>query len=298
MVLHQEIATICKLKRFFIFLPLLLLGLYSCRPVTEESIEEDRVLAKVYNKTLYLSEVKALVPPGLSDGDSLLRLNAIVEKWARDALLMHEAEKNISKDLNIDQLVRDYRASLIVHNFEKQLVEANVDSTVSRRELLDYYEKNKDQYILEKPVIRCFFIQFPKDLPEHNRIKNIWSKVPQDTTAFSALMRFSIESTQKVLLNDSSWYEIDQIVDIMPPNSYSVQMLSQGGNFQVTDESYHYWCKVFEYKEANEYPPLNFIEDQLKKVILHHEKIELLKETRDEIYEREIRRNNVHIYTN
>ena len=67
----------------------------------------DRPLAQVYNKTLYLSELEGVVPEGVSLEDSALIVSAYAQRWIREQLLMYEAERNIPKDLNIDELVRD-----------------------------------------------------------------------------------------------------------------------------------------------------------------------------------------------
>lgn len=57
--------------------------------------------------------------------------------------MQHEAEVNLPPDLNIDKLVRTYRASLITHNYEVALAEQLLDSTISQAELNDFYEKIK-----------------------------------------------------------------------------------------------------------------------------------------------------------
>ena len=58
-----------------------------------------------------------------------------------------------------------------------------------------------------------------------------------------------------------------------------------------------YYLRIFDKVNANEYPPLSYIEDQATKVILHKRKIKLLEEKKEEMYERELRRNNVKVFT-
>ncbi len=94
----------------FLF-PFILLLLWRCssQPAVKA---DDQLLAQVYNKNLYASELADVVPEGTNPTDSSLLVTAFVQRWIRDQLLMYEAERNIPKDLNIDELVRDYRASL------------------------------------------------------------------------------------------------------------------------------------------------------------------------------------------
>ena len=131
----------------------------ACSPASREKDPNDRLLAKVHNKSLYLSDMEGMIPEGLSSEDSSLIINAFVERWARDAVMMYQAERNVPKDLNIDKLVRDYRASLLTNNYEKILVEQLLDSLVTQQELADFYELNKSQYQLEFDIVRGHFVK-------------------------------------------------------------------------------------------------------------------------------------------
>ena len=54
---------------------------------------------------------------------------------------------------------------------------------------------------------------------------------------------------------------------------------------------------VFEKKSRNQLAPLGYIEDQIKKVILHKRKMVLLDQRKEELYDRETSKNNVKIFT-
>ena len=101
--------------------------LWQCSP-GEAPREDDRLLAEVYNKNLYLSELEGIVPEGVSSEDSVLMVSAFTQRWVREQLLMYEAERNIPKDLDIDELVRNYRASLVRFNFEEKIIAEKLDA--------------------------------------------------------------------------------------------------------------------------------------------------------------------------
>lgn len=116
-------------QRILILLGLLTMVVAACTPVETGKGQDDRLLATVFNRSLYLSDLDEMIPESASKQDSTLFINAFTERWVRENVLMHEAEVNIPQDLNIDRLVRDYRASLIKHNYEQILVELEMDST-------------------------------------------------------------------------------------------------------------------------------------------------------------------------
>ena len=62
----------------------------------------DKLLARVHNKTLYLSELDGLFPQFATAEDSLLVIRAFTSRWVRDAVLLHAAEQNVPRGLNID----------------------------------------------------------------------------------------------------------------------------------------------------------------------------------------------------
>jgi hypothetical protein len=117
---------------------LLLMGcFYSCSEVNSVENSKDRLLAQVGSKSLYISEMEGMFPEGISGEDSVLVIESYVGRWVREAAILNEAERNIPADLNINKMVRDYRASLVRSNYEKILVEQLLDSVVTEQELVN-----------------------------------------------------------------------------------------------------------------------------------------------------------------
>ena len=150
----------------------ILAGMLSCN----RSTVEDPMVAQVFDKRLYASEVRATIPAGINPEDSLLMYNAYIDRWIKESVMMHEAEKNIPTDLQISKLVEDYRSSLVMHQYEKTVVESLLDTAVAEEELLQYYEANKSQYVLESTIVRCHFIKVPTAAPEKavQKMEKIW----------------------------------------------------------------------------------------------------------------------------
>lgn len=273
---------------------LLLFLLSACMPA-DEGEGEDRLLAKVHNKSLYLSELDGMFPEGTTGRDSTLIINAYLERWIREALLLHEAERNIPKDLNIDKLVRDYRASLIRHNYEQILVEELLDSTITKQELTAFYEKNKEQYQLETPIMRCYFIKVPLPVPKADELRRLWNS--RDTADKRRLIDYCNSYAGAHLLEDSVWYKVEDIALEMPRGTLTADNVSAKKDFSQRDGNYQYYLKVFEVKNRKEIAPLAYIEGQARKVILRNRKVKLLEDIKEEMYELEARRNNIQIFT-
>jgi len=277
----------------YFFTGVLLLGLMSCQPPQEE--QEDRLLATVYNKSLYLSELDGMFPEGTTSQDSTLIIQAYTDRWVREAILLHEAERNIPTDLNIDKLVRDYRASLIRHNYEQILVQKLLDSTIAQQELLDFYEKNKEQYQLETPIARCYFVKLPLPVENENELRRWWQNPDQDNN-FEKLVEFASIHAQAHHLVDSTWQRVEDVAIELPSGTLTVDNVTSKRDFILRDDNFLYFFKLFEVKNKKEIAPLGYIQDQARKVILHRRKMKLLEEKNDDMLDLALERKNVEIF--
>ena len=108
---------------------ILFIASFGCKQ--EQHMPDDTLMAEVYDHQLYLSRAKNYRPDAESPDDSLSQLRNYVEMWVREALLLHEAEKYVPEDIDIRALVEDYRASLIISNYEKSIVESSLDTVIT-----------------------------------------------------------------------------------------------------------------------------------------------------------------------
>lgn len=250
----------------------------------------DRPLARAFNRTLYLSEMTGMFPPG---EDSSLIINAYVERWIRETLLLLEAERNIPSDLNIDKLVRDYRASLVRHSYEQFLVEQLLDSTVTKAELEAFYENNKAQYQLETPIMRCFFIKVPLPVYKDVELRSLWNSDKPDD--FQKLVRYCSEFAEAHLLEANSWHKMEDIAAELPPGTLTADNLGFRKEITLKDDQFEYYLRMLEWKNQQDIAPLSYIEDQARRFILRSRIDQLLENKKDEMYELELRRGNVEI---
>lgn len=265
---------------------------FSCSSGSEEQNKE--VLARVNNKNLYISDLDGMFPPNTSREDSAAIIDAFIQRWVRETVLLEEAERNIPSDLNIDKLVRDYRASLIKHNYEKRLVEEFLDSTIAEAELREFYERNKEQYQLETPIIRCFFIKVPLPVPKQNELRQLWnSKVPEE---LNELVTYCSQYAVAHLLEDSTWYDLEDIATELPTGTLTINNIGSKREFTQQDSEFQYFFRLLELKNRKDIAPLSYIEDQARKVILHKRKLEVLEDVRETMLDQEMRRNNVEVF--
>ena len=272
----------------------LTLSFLACQPLDSEE-SEDQLLARVQNKTLYLSELDGWFPEGSHANDSLLVINNYVNRWTREMVMLNEAERNIPKNLEIDKLVRDYRASLIVHNYEKTLIAALLDSTITEVEMDTFYQTNQQQYLLEVPIVRLNLVKVTEDFADMDLVEDLWSDLDDENRA--SLIDFCNDNAILYHLSSNNWLSLEDIAVHLPNGTLTAQNVNRVNNLNQAQDGYRYFLKVLEVRDRGKVAPLAYVEEQARKVILHKRKLLILDEKKDEMYQLSVRKNQVEIFT-
>ena len=107
-------------------------------------------LAKVGQRFLYQKDITGLgIGKGMSTDDSLNQLKMHVNKWLRDELMLQVAEDNIEISEDVEKMVRDFKATLVMNQYEEVLISQRLNTEVTPQQLAEYYSKNQEQYILK-----------------------------------------------------------------------------------------------------------------------------------------------------
>ncbi|MBP7273488.1 MAG: hypothetical protein KA974_06580 [Saprospiraceae bacterium] len=282
-------------KRILYYLAIIVTGILgSC--AAEKATSDDVLLATVYNQKLYLSELqkKGILNKDISAEDSAVVLNNYVERWVRDALIMQRAESNIPKDLNIDELVRDYRASLVRYNYQKVLIEQLTDKKITPEQLQTYYDQNKEQLRLQDAMVRAYYIKVPRSAPDTEQLKKWWSNRKDNMSKIAA---YCNQYANKFMLVDTVWYQQQDIIGLFPKGALSAGNIADGREFTQKDDDFYYFLKCIEVIPNKDIPPLSAVQDKVEKLILHKRQSEIITQKTEELYELETKRNNVKIYT-
>ncbi|MEM1326783.1 MAG: hypothetical protein AAGI23_12555 [Bacteroidota bacterium] len=247
--------------------------------------EKGELLAEVHDNQLYVSDIQPFLPINASEEDSLLFISTYVERWAKEAIMLHEAEENWSDEINIDALVENYRASLIRQHYEEQLIDNELVTEIDEQELRDFYEKNKAQYELEAPIVRALMIKIPRSVEKPDDFNRWWDNAQRDSSSFSQLKAFVQVHSEAVYLSDSVWYDLKEVNDILPEGSVTENNVRTKKEFTQRDNDYEYFYRNLEVINKKAIAPFEYIEAQASRFILQQRKHELLQTRRKELYE-------------
>ncbi|MGB0862169.1 MAG: hypothetical protein ACPGXZ_04590 [Saprospiraceae bacterium] len=251
-------------------------------------------LARVYDKYLYPSDLKGILKRNMSPQDSALVVSTYVENWGKDNLMLHVAEENVPNDIDIDEMVREYRQNLIQLHYERNLVKQRLDTFVSNEEVRSYYEVSKQDHVLKQNVVRCFFLKAPNNSPDLEEAKKWW-KMENDLDK-TKLEEFAEKFAQIYILEDSTWVRENDLAAQFNGDALKEGSLTKGKEIIIDKQGYLYLLKIHEVAKKGEIAPMGFIKKKAKSYILLKRKMALIEDMASEMYKREINKKNVVIY--
>ena len=258
---------------------------------------ELKPLASVGDIYLYPKDVEGIVPEGLSKKDSADLMQQHIKGWVKKQLLIAEAKKHISFDEDeLERKVLDYKYALMMHEFEKYTIAGKLNTEISEQEIEEYYRNNIENFELKQNIVKCYFIQLPKDAPKLGRFRYLLRSDREKDR--EELKSYVYSYGIKVHLDDSVWVNFDDVISGTPlmdiPNK--TDFLRKTKYSETRQDDYLYFLRIFQFKIQNDTSPLEFVRDDIINIILNKRKLALVKQMQDEIYENAVKNEAFKIY--
>jgi hypothetical protein len=264
-----------------------------------EELEEglSAPLARVKDQYLYTKDIEGIVPEGVSREDSISFVDRHINNWVKKQLLIAEARQHLEFDeVEMERKVLDYRYALMMHEFEKIYVNSKLNSEITDQEIKQYYNFNLENFKLEQNIIRGIFVQLPRDAPKITRFRYLLRS--NGVEEYEELKSYCYRFATKAHLEDSTWLFFSDISSNIPLQNVrdETQFLKNNKNYETSDENFYYFLKISDYKIQKETSPLEFVEDEIRKVILHKRKVAIAKELEDNIYDKAVKNEDFEVY--
>lgn len=257
---------------------------------------EDDVIAKVGEAVLLEKDVLEAIPPGLNREDSLLFLTNFVNRWTEEQVLYQEAVNNLPEELpRINKEIEKYKRSLYIFAYENELLKAKLDTNVSKEEIETYFEENKEQFMLRQSIIKLNYMIMSNQTKNLDKLHKKF--VNQDAEDLADLGKFCSTSAYECDFEDH-WMSLDDTkLKIKPLANYlKTNNLNSGRVIKLEDSSLIYLLKINELKIKEDIPPLDFVKNDVKEIILNQRKSILLNSLRNEIIEESKQKNKIEVF--
>ena len=269
----------------------------SCNsPAPEEKSDKGKIIAVVFEYKLYSSDIKEIIPPGIAPDDSARRAENYINSWVKEKLLVHKAEANLGKDQkDVEKQLNDYRNSLIIYAYEKELVRQKLDTIVSDDEIQKYYDAHPADFELKDNILKVVYVKVDKKAPNISKLRTIiQSDKPQDR---KDLESYAKQFGQNYFLDDNVWLLFDDLLKEVPIETYNKELYLQNNRFvELADSSSLYFVSIRGFMTRNSHSPLAFEKENIRNIILNQRKLDLIGRMHDDLYKEAMENKDIKIY--
>ena len=253
------------------------------------SVTTDRTpVAKVGSSTLYVDELPDWV--SISNDKAALQ-QSYINQWIRKKTMVNAAEDFLGNDLNIDQLLEDYKESLLMINLEQELVKQKMDTFVTNMQVSQYYAEHSDDYLLKEEAIKVIYIQC-QDSTTIDAIDAIWKKKNME----EKLANIALSACNPLWLDNRTFVHKSSVSSTLPDAINKKIKWQSDRTYNFTVDSISYFLKIDEVLKPREEAPLSLVKENIIKLILHDRKMKLIKQYEDNLIEEGIKSKYITLY--
>jgi hypothetical protein len=279
------------LKQGLIFI---LIFLASCSYFFDR--KNERVLARVYDDYLYESDLKEVVPPGTAPEDSAILARNFIDAWVRQKLLIRQAQNNLTEEqMDFTRQLENYKNSLLIFEYEHELVNQKLDTIISDEEIETYYSENKSNFLLKENIVQMQYVKLPLNSNNTRQFKQlIYSDESADKTRLSELAE---KYAADYFLDNQNWLLFNDVMAQIPIKTYNQEeYLKNHQNLEVRDSLYYYIVRFKDFRIKETISPLSLEKDRIRNIILNKRKMEMINKMREDLYNNALKKHDFEIF--
>ena len=284
------------MKRNFsrFILVLLSLILISCEYFQQS--EDRKVVVRVNDSYLYEDDIQALINENTSAEDSSIIVSNYITRWATQQLLIDRAELNLpqSQQEEFNELVSNYRNELYTNAYTEAVVSRDLDTSLNREDVQQYYEENKENFVLNEDLVKLRYINIAKNSNNLDEIKSKFTRFNDEDQ--QDLLNMAIQF-KNYSMNDSVWVKTKSVYNKIGPLSVEdrASLLKKSNFMELQDSLNVYLVYVNDVLSRDEQAPIEYASATIREILLNKRKQALIKELEKDITKDAIKNNEFEI---
>ncbi len=283
-------------ERKFFFIILCSLFLSSCKYFKKEDQPAPDVVAKVFDKLLYSTDLTNIIPAGTPKEDSITIIRSYINNWLKQQVVLKKAEDNLNDEQKeVSKKLEEYRNSLITYIYESELVRQKLDTAVSDNEIVNYYNDHQANFLLKDNIIKANYIKIPSTAPKLDKVRGWYkSSNPRDS---ALLVDYCHQFASDFFFGGEEWLLFDELLKKVPIKTYDKEEYLRNNRFiEIADSTGIYFINIRGFKIKESISPLSFEKDNIRALIINKKKLELIDEMEKSAFEDAMQKNEIKIY--
>ncbi len=270
------------MQRFFSLTILSLFLITGCNRPEEDNKD---IVARVGDELLTKSELNTiLLENKITSEDSAILIKTFVKNWIVNKMLSQKAEKNLNDiDLkNIENMVNDYRTTLFVQQYKQRYINQKLNTNVSDKDLITFYQTFNFDFHLKSTIVKALMITMPATTNKYYKIRNLL-KGNLDRN-YSEIEKISVKNKFKLENFKQFWINLEALKNefTIDENHLKSQNIFSKKDSASTSISL---LKIIDYRLPGDTIPLQLVQNDLKKIILHKRKQNIIYKLEHNAYE-------------
>lgn len=205
---------------------------------------------------------------GLSPDDTTAR-NEFVLDWIDRQVYLAELKSQYPDENHLIELrSQQFASDLAKYELEELILRKELDTIVTEEQLLDYYAQHANEFALPDYLVKGLYLKIPKDAEFKSKKINYYYLLKNDKDIVQ------VDSYAKLYAlnyyyNDSSWVYFSEFAKDLPVKKYNRDniVLNRTKTY-FSDDEYTYFVNIMDYKLKDEAPPIEFLRNEIKDIII------------------------------
>ena len=235
------------------------------------------------------------MPDNVSDSASYV--SDYINKWLRNNVIVNKAKLYIDEnEESLVESVEQYKNNLLVYKYQKELIDNQFDTTVSKSDIQSYYDEYITDFVLHKDIVKARLIVLDKDALKKEEVEILIST--DDNVSLNELMDICEMYAVNYFLNDSAWVyssEFSQKLPITIKESNKI-LIRNNKTHVFTDDNFIYLLYVMNHQIKGSKSPLTFVFNNIRLLLQNKNKIKFTNDIEDKLYQEAISSGDIKIY--
>lgn len=254
------------------------------------------VLAEAADRKLYDTDLATAVPAGMTGEDSVAFAERYIDRWVNRQLKLREAEQLFSEDeRDIDSLVEEYRAGLLIQKFDRHLVE-RADTVITDEQIATYYKEHASDFKVSQTLVKGRIVRFPSGSRQAPQLRRLMGQHElsrrEDLMEICAKNNFELKDFSQDWV---TWSEYLTYLPILRSRTYD-GLLATGRVQQMRDSHSDYYFEVSAVLRQGETEPQVRATETVRRILRTQRHSEIVRAHEERIYRQSLEQGEVTLY--
>ena len=260
----------------------------------KSSEDEKKPLVEVEGQFLYPEDIDKAIPDDVNVSDSIEMAQNIIRKWATDVLMFENAKRNTPNEAEIEKMVQEYRKSLIIHQYQQNLIEQRFTAEPTDKQIEEFYKQYGTQMLAKETVVKGFLLVLPNKSPKLKDMK-VWVQ-KGDTTALKKIEEHQLQNAISYDYFAANWTPLSTVLKKLPEGIKDPSIFASQRYFEFTDSvKHHYLLHISDYVAVGKPEPYELAKEKIANILRTRMKAEYISQFETDLYNNAVKNGYIKI---